>query len=262
MKDGLLTDAYIYSLSDIATFLENCSPDDEEWKEELQERVNSLKDKIETYYDHGSLPVWDFSEAKATPELAADDVLRIRPMRADDVDFYTGVRVQWSAIVERTLERSELGKAFYAAEIQDDTAFFCVIERLQDAKRIGYVSLKNTRKPDWEIAIELDKDACCQGYGGRAVLLFLNAIKGLTGRSEYQACIASDNIISQKCMRKIGARLHGICCGSVLKTEAKQKRFEERNLDRIDENMRELARELNIEPRKLLSNVLDYRIVI
>ena len=38
------------------------------------------------------------------------------------------------------------------------------------------------------------------------------------------------------------------------------EKFEEEHLDEITEHMRELADELMVEPRKLLSHVLDYRI--
>ena len=44
--------------------------------------------------------------------------------------------------------------------------------------------------------------------------------------------------------------------------EAPQIIFEETHLEEITEHMIELATELKVEPRKLLSHVLDYRIFV
>ena len=68
--------------------------------------------------------------------------------------------------------------------------------------------------------------------------------------------------IGQKCMKKAGFELCGISDGTVLKTDEDKRSFEERNMDRIDENMRALAQELSIKPQTMLSHVLDYKIIL
>ena len=261
MKDGLLTDAYTSKLTDMAELLESYSANDDGWKKKLQEQIDSLKESLDAY-DAAPLPAWDFSEAKAASVIAADNVLRIRPMLASDARFYMNVRAQWSGVVERMLERPEFGEDFFAKEILEDYSFFCMVECLEDSSPVGYVAIKDTRKPDWELAVELDGDSCGKGYGARAILLFLNALKELTGRSEYHARVAPDNLYSQKCMKKAGFELCGISDGTVLKTDEDKRRFEERNMDRIDENMRALAQELSIKPQTMLSHVLDYKIIL
>jgi len=261
MKDGLLTDAYTSKLTDMAEMLESYKANDDGWEKKLQEQIDSLKESLDAF-DAAPLPAWDFSKAKAASVIAADDVLRIRPMQASDARFYMGIRSQWSGVVERMLERPEFGEDFFAKEILEDYSFFCIVERTDDSSPVGYVALKDTRKPDWELAGELDGDSCGKGYGARAIHLFLNALKELTGRSEYHAHVAPDNIYSQRCVKKAGFELCGIRDGTVLKTEDDKRRFEDRNLDRIDDNMRALAQELGIEPRQMLSHVLDYRIIL
>ena len=67
------------------------------------------------------------------------------------------------------------------------------------------------------------------------------------------------NIPSQKCFEKIGAELVGLCDGPFLKLPDEKKRFEDRNLNLLTDNMRELASRLGVDPRKMLSHVLDYR---
>ena len=60
-------------------------------------------------------------------------------------------------------------------------------------------------------------------------------------------------------MNAIGARLIGIC--NILNyPEEIQNEYEEQNLDQITPHMRELAEKLQVEPRKLLSHVLEYHI--
>ncbi len=71
-----------------------------------------------------------------------------------------------------------------------------------------------------------------------------------------------DNLPSQKYFEQLGAKLAGMCDSAVLKTDEEKKRFEERNLDLIDAHMVELAGRLGIDPRALLSHLLDYQLNI
>jgi L-amino acid N-acyltransferase YncA len=112
----------------------------------------------------------------------------------------------------------------------------------------------------WEIAIELDGKYTSQGYGPRSIQLYLNKIWRITGKNTFRALIEADNIPSQKCFEKLGAQLVGLCSSAVLLTDDEKERFEARNLDLIDAHMIGLAERLKIEPRKLLSHVLDYRL--
>lgn len=95
--------------------------------------------------------------------------------------------------------------------------------------------------------------------GPRSIVLFLNEVSLITGKTKFKAKVEADNIPSQKCFERIGAKLIGLCNGPILKLEEEKERFEENNLNLIDENMNELADRLGVEPRKLLSHVLEYR---
>ena len=44
-----------------------------------------------------------------------------------------------------------------------------------------------------------------------------------------------DNLPSQKYFEQLGAKLAGMCDSAVLKTDEEKKRFEERNLDLIED---------------------------
>ena len=49
-------------------------------------------------------------------------------------------------------------------------------------------------------------------------------------------------------------------CNILNYPEEIQNEYEEQNLDQITPHMRELAEKLQVEPRKLLSHVLEYHI--
>ena len=70
-----------------------------------------------------------------------------------------------------------------------------------------------------------------------------------------------DNIPCQNCMKKAGAELLGLH-NFAFDSEEAAEQFEETHLALITEHMRTLAAKLGVEPRKLLSHVLDYRINI
>ena len=79
--------------------------------------------------------------------------------------------------------------------------------------------------------------------------------------SLYRARVEVDNLACQRCMEKIGATLVGLTVG-ILSNEEDCKRFEQENLDKIDDHILNLAEKLNEKPEKLLSHVLEYEIEI
>ena len=61
-------------------------------------------------------------------------------------------------------------------------------------------------------------------------------------------------------MESLGGRLFGLCNGVVPMTEEEKTRFEERNLHLIDVQITRLAERMGVEPRKLLSHAVEYRL--
>lgn len=133
----------------------------------------------------------------------------------------------------------------------------------KDNQYIGYISIKDTSRNLWELAIELLAEQCNKGYGYRAVSLFLAEVSRITEKKQFQTLVEVDNSIpSQMLMEKLQASLIDIYDYAFGGDEKKAQSFEECHLDRIKDRMRELAKELRVEPRKLLSHVLDYRIFV
>ena len=200
---------------------------------------------------------WNFSGEKAQSIFAEDDTIQLCPFSKGDDKFYFLIREHYK-IFEKKFQEEQL-IASYWAETQKDSTFYCAIVRVGDCTKLGYIALKNTSKDLWEIAIELDQKYCRCGYGARAILLFLQKVREITGKSVFQFLVEVDNIPCQSCMRKIEAKLVGIY-DLAFDTEEEAKIFEEENLELITDHMRMLAKELDVAPKKLLSHVLDYRL--
>lgn len=107
---------------------------------------------------------------------------------------------------------------------------------------IGYLGIKDTSADLWEIAIELDEKYTRHGFGPQSIQLYPNEVQRITGRTEFKAVVEVDNLPSQKCFEKLGAKLVGLCDSVVLKTDDEKERFEKRNLDLIDAHIIELAK--------------------
>lgn len=204
---------------------------------------------------------WDFTDGKARAVFARDEAVILRPIRVNDADFYMSVKAQYSMMYRALIHMGKVDNVdLLMADLFKPESFYCIVENAKDKMPVGYIGVKDTGADIWEIAIELNGQFTHQGFGSRSIQLFLNEIHRITGKSEYRALVETDNLPSQKCFEKVGARFIGLCNGPILKLEEEKRRFEERNLNLIDDNMRKLAVRLEVEPRMLLSHVLDYRL--
>lgn len=201
---------------------------------------------------------WDFSKEKQQSVFACAGEIVIRPINTGDVELYTDIRMQYSMMYRSMIVTGEHRKeSLFLLDLCHFESFYCAI--VVDEKTIGYLGIKDTRVDLWEIAIELDETYVHCGYGPQSIKLFLNEVFRITGKSEFRALVEPDNIPSQRCFEKLG-ELVGLCNSKLLSLPEDQVRFEERNLNLIDNHIREIANHIGVEPRKLLSHVLDYRL--
>ena len=226
-----------------------------------REKILEILDDIprENNLDSPEKSGWDFTREKNLPVLAFDQTVRIRPMTPNDCNFYAGIRKQYSAM-PRMWENPELNRECFPKDTQKDNMLFCVIETAADKFPVGYIGLKDTSKDIWEIAIELDQDHCYQGIGTSSIRLFLSEIHRITGKEQFQSVVEVDNLPCQRCMEKLSAQLVGLCENKIFRTEEERLRFENENIERINEHIITLTKRLGVEPRTLLSHLLDYRI--
>ena len=200
---------------------------------------------------------WDFTKEKALPVFATDGEIQLRPFRESDKPTYYSIRKQWFLVAPDSMFDEDSDILWNHA--MEESAFFCMAE--WRGISVGYVAIHDTRESTWELAVEFDKQYCYKGLGPKCILLFLREIEKHTMISLFRARVEVDNLACQKCMAKIGASLVGLSEG-ILKTDEEQSHFEDENLEKIDDHMRDLANALNVEPRKLLSHVLEYEIVV
>lgn len=247
--------------------LEGLPADTPGWKDVLKDAIDDMV-KSETQPSTGGAQdnkseAWDFTQEKTQDLFVSNDEVVIRPVTKADEAFYLNVRMQYSLMYRAIYHTTEkdMGSLFWN-EVSQPEVFYCIIESAKNKDPIGYLGIKDTRAETWEIAIELDEKHTRQGYGPQSIVLFLNEVYRITGRSEFRAVVEVDNLPSQKCFEKIGAELMGLCNGVILKTDDEKKHFEDKNLDLINDDMIRLAERLGVEPRKLLSHLLDYRYIV
>lgn len=249
-------------VQDILDYMETVSGK-ENWKELVLQKIDKMrrereehKESIKKVYEEHP---WDFSEEKKRPIFISDGSLEICPVRLEDKPFYCRIRRFWMRENGMMKMAEILDDDVIWKQIRLDRTFCCIVKL--DGNPIGYVMLQDTRESIWEIVAEFDPEYCNKGFGSTSTLLFLKAVQEITMKDLYRAKVEVENIASQKCLAKLGAELVGITNGAI-EDEDEKTRFENENLDRIDANMVLLAEQLGIEPRKLLSHVLEYHILI
>lgn len=122
---------------------------------------------------------------------------------------------------------------------------------------IGYCGIKNTSQAPWEIAIEILPQWTKRGIGLVAISAMLDAIKARLGVSEFRVRIDPGNSASQKMFEQLGAVPNGIS-EFLLHDQEVMDQCEENNLHLIGDETIALAKKFGVEPRKLLSHILEY----
>lgn len=128
---------------------------------------------------------------------------------------------------------------------------------VKDGAYIGYCGIKNTAQDPWEIAIEICRDWTNHGIGPVAISAMLDAIKARLGISEFRIRIDPGNSSSQKMFERLGAVPNGIST-YLIDDPSIIEQCEENNLHLIDGSVIALAKKFEVEPRKLLSHILEY----
>lgn len=143
-------------------------------------------------------------------------------------------------------------------ELNEDKSLILSIER--DGVYVGYCGIKNTAQTPWEIVIELKPDWTGKGIGGIAITAMLQEISSRLKRSEFRLRIEPSNHASQKLFERLGAIPNGISELWIHDKETLEK-IEEGNFHQINAQLLEVAKKFQVEPRQLLSHVLEYTLL-
>ena len=228
--------------------------------EMLDAKCEELEKKLEKLEAGSNEKIWDFSKEKAMDIFAEDDVILLRNCRDSEKEKYIQVKKENTDAPE--YYDSEIAVDSTWKMFKGEKSFCCSIIRKSDNEFIGYISIKDTKSNLWEIAMELLQEHCHKGYGSRAIALFLPAISRIANKTQFQALVETDNIPSQMLVEKLGARLIDIYDYTFQGDEEMATAFEEKYMSEITERMVLLAAQIGVEPRKMLSHVLDYRFFV
>ena len=187
--------------------------------------------------------------------LGQNNKVILRVIQSIEKDDYLSLSYDYSCLKSDFKEekfKQELWKDFMS-----ENAFVCTIIDRATGSYVGYCSIKDLCKSDWEIAIELKPERCHKGYGTEALSLFMKKVACITGNRFFRVRVDIDNYASQALMRKLGAYPNGVS-DFLLRGEDLEK-FKTENIDMIDDRIRAVADEFCMEPEDILGQVLEYR---
>ena len=183
------------------------------------------------------------------------DAIHIRKVMDSDKDKYIDLQKETSA-VKSMLQEKAYQNMLWKEHIQDKSLMFTIEV---DGEYAGFCGINNLALENWEIAIELLTNYRNKGVGYIAIGIMLSEIKTRLGVKTFRVKIYSDNYASQRLFEKLGATPYGIA-EFMLHKEEDIMRCKEENLNEINDRLIQTAKKFNVEPRKLLSHVLEYEL--
>ncbi len=195
---------------------------------------------------------WSFGE-----EIYCGNEILLRRPLDEDRTGYIQIQKEYSPMRGSIVEESYYDMMW--KEHIESKSLMCAI--VKEGEYVGYCGIKNTGKRDWEIAIELLRQWTHKGIGFEVLSIFLKEVKCRLGKMEFRVRISADNYVIQRLFEKLGAVPNGIS-EFLLHDKETLEQCEEENLHLIDDRMRQLAERFKVEPRKLLSHILEYRLEV
>lgn len=235
------------------------------FEEKKKEAINFLKDKENTLLAERLIDIatndemgkkiykkfWAMGEC-----IITENEIILQKVQDSDRDIFIELQKE-NNIVESMMKEEAYRNMLWNEHIEYKALMFSVIV---DNEYAGYCGIKNTTHEQWEIAIEILNKWKHKGIGYRAISVMLDEIKNRLNVSEFRVRIDAENYPSQRLFEKLGAEPNGIS-EFLLHEEADIRRCEEENIHLLDERIQKLAKQFNVEPRKLLSHVLEYKLM-
>ncbi len=187
-------------------------------------------------------------------EVGKQIILR-QPEEADREMF---IALQKECFLIKSMLTEEISCNMLWKEHTEPKALKCTIE--VNGEYAGYCGINNVTRKKWEISIELLERWQHRGIGTAAIHALLDEIKCRMGIKEFIIRIDPTNRASQGLFEKMGAVPNGLAT-IFLHREEELLRCEEENLEQIDVDLCKVAEKFGVEPKKLLSHVLEYRLI-
>ena len=125
---------------------------------------------------------------------------------------------------------------------------------------VGYCDVRDVRKDDWELGIVLLRRFWHRGYGTAAITALMRELHDDYGRESFIVRIDADNRASIGLFRKLGATPAGLSRAVFFPTEEDAARFERAHPELVDDCVREMGRLFDVDPIKLTSHALLFRL--
>lgn len=237
------------------------------FEEKKEEAISYLKDKEDALLAKRLIDIATADEIgekiyrkfwKMEEYITIENNTILRKVQDLDKDIFIELQKE-NNIVKSMLKEEAYHNMLWNEHIEHKALMFSI---MVNNEYVGYCGIKNTTHEQWEIAIEILNKWKYKGIGYKAISAMLNEIRSRLNVSEFRVRIDVENYPSQRLFEKLGAEPNGIS-EFMLHDEADIHRCEEENIYLLDENerMEELARRFNVEPRKLLSHVLEYKLI-
>jgi len=188
--------------------------------------------------------------------IPASETIFLRPVEPNDRASFLSLQSTNSLL--QSMEEKEPFLDLVWREHNEDKSLMLSI--VKNGEYVGYCGIKNTAQPVWEIAIELLPEWRKHGIGFIALSAMLREMKSRLGVTQYIVRIEPTNLASQKLFEKLGATPYGII-DLWFHEQATIEKCEEAGQHLIDDDMIAVAKKFNVEPRKLLSHVLEYKLL-
>lgn len=134
--------------------------------------------------------------------LCEDLEIILRKQTDNDLEPYYFLKKVY-AYMKSAFVKPEFKDELWKEYLSDESLYYTIAKK-EDNGFIGYCGVQNLNRKIWEIAIEIKSDYCHQGYGYRALKMYLETIANISNRHEFASRVDTDNIVSQNLMKKLG----------------------------------------------------------
>ena len=228
----------------------------EQVMEDMRLWLENKIEQLEQEQKRDIIENWDRSVfPKVGEQLVEGNRVLLQVLREEEKEQYLAVKYEYSPL-KRAYKDEEFREEVWNDFISE-SAFVCSIYEKDSNEFVGYCSIKDLSKKEWELAIELKSDKCHKGYGTEALNLFMQAVHKLTGRRFFRVRVEIDNHASQGLMKKLGAYPNGISEFWLHGEEI--ERFQEEYKYMITDEIRNVAEEFCMDAEDILGYVLEYR---
>ena len=188
--------------------------------------------------------------------LVENKNILLKAVSEEQKDYMLSVSYECS-FIKHEFENETYRKYLWEEFINEKVANYCIYDK-KTKEFVGYCGIKDLTREIPELAIELLPKYRQHGYGFHALSLLMDEFSRITGEHVFRSRVEVDNYASQALHRKLGAIPNGM--SEFLLHGEEIIKYQKENQHLIDDNIRKLAADFEVEPIEILGHVLEYKI--